>query len=262
MTLTRTMADRRCGPPKLSRNGPCHDRVCPGAQGMPREFQAFPTEGALFANLDLSKPELEKRLAQLPHDVRAKRVRSYKMTSVSLDEGSGLLQHEGSGPNFQGGYLTLCTCMFQLRAECKEWQDWWIAGFCNLKPRWLVYLAEVCHPYDSYSQLWNALPVAVRNAKSATRHTLGDIYQPNPSSACADPYNPAHYSPPIEGHTHEDWWKEDVVTRYYNRHPALLVAKPKTTFLWQTPTLFLTEHHRNQTWNGGVTALMSKLRTV
>ena len=55
----------------------------------------FPTEGDLFENLDLTKPELERRIAHLPG-----KVRFYTMNSVKED-GEGLLQQTGSAPNFQ-----------------------------------------------------------------------------------------------------------------------------------------------------------------
>lgn len=60
---------------------------------------------------------------------------------------------------------------------------------------------------------------------------------------------------PMIGHSHhetarDDTWKKDI--EFYNglfgRHSVYLVAKPELTFLWQTPTLFLNDHPRNQRW--------------
>src|SRR4051812_16390672 len=101
---------------------------------------------------------------------------------------------------------------------------------------------------------------------SPRRNRLGDVYQPNPSSPCADPWDAAHYYPPLVGHSHrepasDDTWKKDIEFYHSNfkRRAPYLVAKPELTFLWQTPMLFVDEHPRNLTWNS-VKALLLKLR--
>jgi hypothetical protein len=266
-TLNTMTGVRTCNPVKRPSKAVCGERRKPceeptGATGL---VQPFPTEGVLFANLDLTKPELESRLGQLPG-----KVRSYKMTSVSVDE--GLLQQWGSGPNYQGGCLTLCTCAHKIRAEKRnpeEWlHDWWIAGFTSPKCNggfWLFYLAQIGQVYRSMAELWTALPSHLRLAKSARRNRLGDAYQPNPSSACLDPFDAAHYYPPMLGHSHrkdasDDAWKEDVefYDGSFKRYDVYLAAKPKLTFLWQTPLLYLEDHPRNKTWDS-VAALLTKL---
>jgi len=268
-TRTVTTAKRRCRQEPVTDKVICGDRrrCVPDDVGEGGQVQPFPTEGELADNLDPPKAELERRIGRLRG-----RVRSYKMISVSLDE-SGLFQQEGSGPNFQGGCLTLCTCQCVFRAEKKnpvEWlDDWWIAGFttANLCGRnWLFYLAQVEQVYASQSELWEALPVGLRLAKSTRRNRLGDAYQPNPSSGCTDPFDADHYFPPMVGHSHRptaghDGWKDDIEFYHaaFKRHPVLLVAKPELTFLWQTPLLFLGNHPRNKTWDS-VSALLSKLQ--
>lgn len=234
-----------------------------------QDFQHFPTEGVLFGNMDLRKPKLNDCIGGLPGTVR-----SYKMTSVDPDE-DGLHRHYGSGPNFQGGCLTLCTCAHQIRAEKKhtgEWEGSWLAGFTT--PRqcgraWLFYLAQVERVYATAADLWTALPSLplphLQQAKSTRRNRLGDAFQPNLDSSCADPFDAAHYYPPMLGHSHHTTasdanWKNDI--EFYNssfkRHSVYLVANPELTFLWQTPTLYLREHHRNQSWES-VDALLRRL---
>jgi hypothetical protein len=256
-----------CHPQNATLQSRCRQqRDCtPDIPAAVSHFQPFPTEGPLFHNLDLQKPELQRRIGHLPG-----KVRSYKMTSVGLNE-SGLLQQEGSGPNFQGGYLTLCTCQFIFRAEKRqadEWlDDWWIAGFTTPKYSgriWLFYLAQIERVCASHAETWKALPKPARQAKSVRRSRLGDIYQPDPSSACRDPFDPAHYYPPLVGHSHhatatDDEWERDISFFHptFKRHPVLLIAKPRRTFPWQSPRLFLTQHPRNRTWDSVATMLAS-----
>jgi hypothetical protein len=66
------------------------------------------------------------------------------------------------------------------------------------------------------------------------------------------------------GHSHrtkasDDNWKNDI--EFYNRfkrHSADVIAKPNLTFLWQTPTLYLKDHPRNQSWDN-VDDLLARL---
>ena len=263
--MVETPTKRICRPAMPPEKVVCGDRRNSIPDGTP--IQPFPTDGQLYDNLDLPKSELESRIDQLPG-----KIRSYKMTSVTLDE-AGLLQQEGSGPNYQGGCLTLCTCQGMFRAEKKnpdEWlEDWWIAGVTtrNLCGRiWLFYLAKIEKVYASQSELWRAHTGKLRQAKSTRRNPLGDAYQPDPASACQDVFDAAHYHPPMVGHNHHvtashDCWKNDIefFPAPFKRHPVLLVAKPKLTFLWQTPLLFLDDHPRNKTWDG-VKPLFQNLR--
>lgn len=236
-------------------------QVCPPA----KKPQPFPTKGVF--NLDLRKADLEDRIGE-----HQGKVRSYKMTSIYLDDQGHQFEHWGSGPNFQGGLLTLCSCAHQIRAEKKdpnEWlEDWWLAGFTIPKQcghTWLFYLAQVEQVYSTAADLWTALPTQTRTAKSTRRNRLGDAYQPSPASSCADPFDAAHYYTPVVGHSHhlnqaDDNWKKDI--EFYNskfkRHASYLVANSDLTFLWQTPTMFLKDHPRNKTWKS-VAKLLSKL---
>lgn len=267
-TLTLTPSSRRCRSDVKSQASVCGDRsACDRVEHDVATIQPFPTHGELFDNLDLSKTALARRVADLPG-----KVRSYKMISVSRGE-TGALQQEGSGPNFQGGCLTLCTCQCVFRAEKRnpdEWLDgWWIAGFTSPKicgRTWLFYLAQVEHVYASQADLWKALPPALRRTKSTRTNSLGDAYQPNPASASTDPFDAARYHPPMLGHSHhrtesDDGWVNDIEFFHegFGRHPVLLVAKSERTFLWQTPLLYVDSHPRNKTWDN-LPALLARLR--
>ncbi len=215
---------RVCPPAKKREPVVCGKRRSCGPHDAP-VIQPFPTEGVLFDNMDVRKRDLEDRI-----DGHPGKVRSYKMTSVAPDE-RGQFEQYGSGPNFQGGCLTLCTCAHQIRVEKRiadEWKGWWLAGFTS--PRlcgriWLFYLAHVECAYPTAASLWAALPANLRQAKATRRNRLGDAFEPNPASSCADPFDAAHYHPPMVGHSHhetasDDNWKKDIefFNRQFKRH--------------------------------------------
>src|SRR5712691_3567326 len=95
---------------------------------MSDELQAFPTSGRLVKNLDWSLPALKRRLRSA-----SEKVHSYVVRTVGYDRTEKVFGQTGSAPNFQGGYITLCTCKHQMRAtqDCHEWRDTWIAGFAS-----------------------------------------------------------------------------------------------------------------------------------
>ena len=90
-------------------------------------YQQFPTTKPLSENVDKTKAEL----ADLIED-NSDAVYGYVMSSVKLN--GKLLRQTGTGPNFQGGCVTLCTCKHRMRTSLpsKEWANKWIAGFTSL----------------------------------------------------------------------------------------------------------------------------------
>lgn len=113
--------------------------------------QPFPTTGALCRHLDLSRA----RLAQMIEG-GSDAVYAYIMSSVVL-EGGNLLQ-TGTGPNFQGDYITLCTCKHRMRTglPAGQWPGMWVAGLTSVEcggRHWLFYLGKVEDAYESQSEL-------------------------------------------------------------------------------------------------------------
>jgi hypothetical protein len=222
--------------------------------------QPFPTAGLLSRNLDLEKSQLINELVGKTQD--EVRVYSYVMTSVVRH--GDKLEQTGSGPNFQGGCLTLCTCKHKMRASLsvKEWQNQWIAGFTSHKcgEHWLFYLARVKHVYESHRELWNALRPAVQERKSARSSCLGDLYEPKCPSECIGEFDPSHYYTPIAGHSHhkracDNGWRIDInyklkkLKRKPKHNAALLVGDPEFSFLWQEPMLFSNGRWRLKRWD-------------
>lgn len=224
---------------------------CHTSQPM-QTVQPFPEHGLLADNLDLPLHRLRTRLLK----VRS-RTYSYVVRSVKLDQSTLRFEQRGSAPNFQGDCLTLCTCKHQMRASQSpdEWEDnVWLAGFTGRTiydgTHWLFYLAKVESAYESHSELWRSMDAATRKAKAAHLHYLGDMFEPKVSGLTGSArYSPTrYYTPPKHTHRrdrHDTGWHNDINYRLADRygHPALLVADPRLTFLWDEPMIFMKQDH-------------------
>ena len=121
-----------------------------------RDYQPFPTSGQLATKnqRNLSLEELLKHIAK--QDV----VYSYVMTSAKYR--AQKLWHCGSGPNFQGDLITLCTCKHRMRSSLCAcgWKGKWIAGFTGInehkRKNWLVYLMQISEAFESHYDLWSS----------------------------------------------------------------------------------------------------------
>jgi hypothetical protein len=214
--------------------------------------QPFPTSGPLFRNLDYTLERLRSVIGGVSGG-SSKGVRAYKMTSVRL-AGEQLLQY-GSGPNFQGGRLTLCTCKHKLRAErpLEDWNGWWIAGFANCSGRtWLFYLSKIERGYTSASEIWNAMNPLEQKAKNARINRHGDLFEPL-TDFPKDQFDSTSYHPPLIGHDHRqntkaEGWRKDI--EYYDkkcqRHSVYLSTSPPKTFIWRSPMLYVDEWPRHK----------------
>lgn len=213
-----------------------------------QKVQSFPSSGILRKNLNLN---LNSLLDKLKSAVQGSQnsVYSYVVRTVKLDhEGTRFEQH-GSGPNFQGDVLTLCTCKHQMRSRLsvEQWQgNVWIAGFTSRTihkgKHWLFCLAKVESAHESQSDLWSKMPADSRNAKAAHRHYLGDLFEPTIPMLTGDArFSPRHYSMPSDHvHRKHDSWKRDINYQHTmtGKRPPLLVANPRLTFLWEEPVIY------------------------
>ncbi len=207
--------------------------------------QPFPRSGVLQSNMNFSLAALRERLAAEGGTLYA-----YVITSIKWDNEG--FQQTGCAPNFQGDFITLCTCKHKMRTllDTKSWHGKWVAGFTSINAvgnrQWnLVYLMQVGQAFETHAQLWNALPERTRQGKAANKHRLGDLYQP------------ASYKLPHEAHVHHsdrnpDGWHNDITYSKPSRHPAaLLVGDRHHSFLWDTPLIYapfpLGKGHRKKT---------------
>jgi len=218
--------------------------------------QPFPGSDRLVRNLNPTMAALTSQ-----NGTATGTVYSYVLGSVEIGHGTELFEQYGSAPNLQGDLLTLCTCKHQMRASIDrdEWEkDKWVAGFTSRcihdEQHWLFYLAKVRDAHESHADLWEALPSAVRKAKSAHTNFLSDVFAPRPTAVGKGRFRPRHYYAPAR-HSHrrnscDTGWYNDIDCEYAGRRPSLLVFDPNLTFVWDKPTVFLKRNHcRNyQKW--------------
>jgi hypothetical protein len=223
--------------------------------------QPFPTTGVLSRHVDLSK----KRLSQMI-ETDSDAVYAYVMSTVVLE--GDRLQQTGTGPNFQGGHITLCTCKHRMRTSLPSgnWPNKWIAGFTSLdcgRHHWLFYLAKVKEAHESQSELWysGALSDKSLQAKSARYSELGDLYEPKRDLGSVARYDPNSYFTPISGHRHHvndthQIWRTDIdygrkkVKVQAKRQPSLLICDPDFSFLWHKPVLYVNGKWRQKNYEG------------
>lgn len=214
-------------------NQDCNDKT--------EKYQKFPDEGKLFENKNKRFDELVKKL-----DGQDGKIYIYVVDTVELTS-TGFGQ-KGSGPNFQGDYITLCSCKHHMRTfrDHMNWENVWIAGFTNKKSgNHLFYLMRVKKAFDSQLSLWNdELLNEVRAVKNARRSRFGDVYEPLLSTS--DKFDPARYELPCSKHVHCDnnEWHCDIDSdKMARRHgckngkykikAAMLLGDPDWSFIWE-----------------------------
>jgi hypothetical protein len=194
-------------------------------------------------------------------------VYAYVVTTIKTTPPGFQLQQTGSAPNFEGGRITLCTCKHKDRATFQPssdphdpWKDVWVAGLTRKTEdpsRSLAYLMCVERSFLSQVELWRALPVSCRGAKSASNSELGDLFEPK-AAASTNPYNPAHYhAPAVGGHVHStdkhpSTWRRDVMRwGRWSRPHRLLLGKATQSYRWMNVKMVLkldamgvSAHHR------------------
>ena len=202
-------------------------------------YQDMPAKGRLARNLNLTSPELIERIAPF----RECTVYSYVVDTVEYHEGR--LRQTGSGPNFQGDMVTLCSCKHQMRTyfDPDDWEGMWIAGFTgstDLGTNRLFYLMRVSEAFGSHRELWLSETISeeTKLAKAAHLDRFGDIYQPKGTAGI--PYNHRRYLGPCKTHVHcepGDWRKDIGYVSRHGRRAALLLGDPEHSFVFDRPTI-------------------------
>ena len=214
------------------------------------DYQPFPTKGKLSENLNLPIDKLRQEIGSEQAFVYC-----YIIATIGNDQGSFV--QAGSGPNFQGDLITLCTCKRYMRTfkNSTDWPGAWIAGFSGIQAgqigNALVYLMKVDHAFCSHHELWssNVLSIKTKRAKSAKLHKLGDLFQPREEHS-GDLFDPQSYYPPCNNHTHidrDEWHKDiDYIGLRSGRRAALLVGDVEKSYLWDKPLIY----HSNRLGRG------------
>ena len=194
-------------------------------------YQPLPRLGVLARNLNLNREDLRKRLASNMDDT----VYYYVVDTVEYE--NGRLYQTGSGPNFQGGLVTLCSCKHKMRTYPLMAPGLWVAGFTNvsvLGRNSLFYLMKVGETFSSHSEYWNSqtVPEEAKTAKAADAERFGDIYRPRGDSEPL--YSPSGYFEPCRNHVHCEAgnWMKDINYDQKGRRPKLLMGDPEYSFLW------------------------------
>jgi len=226
--------------------------------------QPFPAKGQPKSNLNQSYPELQMALHEQDGCVYCYVIETIK------DEG-GRFRQTGSGPNFQGGRITLCTCKHWMRTfkNLADWKGVWIAGFSGLKAgggqNCLVYLMKIRQAFPSHRQLWKSLRPATRREKNARDHGLGDVFEPKSQGS---EFRWSSYYQPVSGHVHASEkdptaWHKDICYRGCSKRvAALLLGDVKFSFLWKRPLIARKgKLHRGQKKYEHLTAFLDDLIT-
>ena len=242
------------------------DRV----SGADRErFQPFPTKPPLRNQVDLSLIEIATRVDGRGPD---RRVFPYVVDSVRRGEDDGFRQ-TGCSPNMQGGFMTLCNCKRHMRSSeyMRHPGGVWIAGVTSsglyaTHRRYLFYLM-FARPVRSQAEMWARLPIEAREAKSASRHQLGELYEPKRNDLHGfGAFSPESYKRPIDGHTHlpNGEWRQDIDTTYGIRRPTLLLGDEELSFVWARTRLWLVENSkplpRNPSGSENIASFLSRIR--
>lgn len=221
----------------------CSRKKRPKCRVNRNNYQPFPRTGPL-ARIDrrnLLLDELRQHIADR-NDV-------YFYVLTSIEYRNQRFLQRGTGPNFQGGLLTLCTCKHRMRSSlsARDWRGKWIAGFTSItehqRKNFLVYLMKVSEAFESHCDLWFSKSISpkAKRAKAAHLNEFGDIYKPKRRGI--DPYEAEDYEKPCEGHSHfEDWQKDIKYDKGYNKcYAALIVGSEKKSFLWDVPRIWYSQ---------------------
>lgn len=211
------------------------------------DFQSWAKTGKLKDNMNIDLAILRTLLKGKKGEVYG-----YVLSTLEPEKNDELdkvtFRQKGSAPNFQGGIITLCTCMHHMRSykeNSTEWKGVWIAGFTNRNEAWekrncLFYLMQVQDPYDSHKDIWDNLRKA-RGFKNAREYKFGDLYEPKPNIR-SKVFSASSYHEPDSNHVHRrkenpNEWKNDIECKCLGRRPVRLVGDPKFSFLWSSPNI-------------------------
>jgi len=218
--------------------------------GNNNDYQDYPSTGTLKNNMNTSLREILKILKDIDSLI-------YSYVLTTLDLVNGEVKQSGCGPNFQGGYITLCTCKHYMRtwSNVRKKDDIWIAGFTSSTlfedgQNRLFYLMKVGDRFGSHRELWNHLDDEVREQKGASDNKFGDIYEPKNE----EEFSKDGYHCPINSHVHTNCWEEDVDYRNGNsgKRPVLLIGDPERSYLWPKPKVrYEGQHPRTKKWKDG-----------
>src|SRR5437868_9581448 len=192
---------------------------------------------------------------KIPSALHGQPVYCYIVRTIKTIAPDYELHQTGSGPNFAGGRITLCTCKHKDRATM--WlssdprdprKDVWDAGLTSKSAdpsRSLAYLMCVERSFSSQQELWEYLPKACRERKCASTSNIGDLFRPK-RPARAYPYLAENYHAPAVGknvhateHDTKHWHRD--ITRWSRRAVPhrLLLGDANQSYRWPNTKMIL-----------------------
>jgi len=205
--------------------------------------QPFPESGPLSESTNLNLEQLGQKLRH--HFKLNAETYVYVVATVLFTEDGIHFCQTGCAPNFQGDYITLCTCKHYMRSSrtTDDWKNIWVAGFTSHKlgRNYLFYLMQVQIAFDSFREVWETkIPMGrMKRAKDASESIFGDIFRPRSSARTSD-FSIGSYEQPTKSHRHwPDAWHTDVQYKSrWGKHAPLLVGNPEFSFLWTLPLIY------------------------
>lgn len=198
-------------------------------------------------------------------------VRTFPLHQIYLED--GIFKQTRSGPNWQGGILTLTTCKHYMRTANLDWEGMWLAGFtpkvgCN--ENYLLFLAKIAHVFNSNYDLgeWmRARFIETYKRKRALEHKFGDIYVPKGLLTERTKYNPRYYKTP-HGHVRMEmdkkWgvpkWQKDIDYESNGRRPRTFVFTDVKLF--KKPTWVSTRPLHRSGYKGTIADLQRGVERV
>lgn len=234
-------------------NSSCNNRNRPTARNKHASCGIKGSAQQTVPDAFYSSPSLEELKKEIAKDdiVLAYVVATCKPIKVEPAASLALI-HTGSGPNLDGGRITLCTCKHRMRTSPvffdKKFSNRsiWIAGFSSSAgggKNWLYYLMKVGMTFSSQQEIYDhlkATPVILAAKLATNPKAHGDIFEPKTN--CSNSFDPSLYELPHPGHSHrkEDEWKKDISVEYYGRNPKMLLGKKGHSYCYPSAQILRT----------------------
>ena len=175
----------------------------------------------------------------------ADRIYVYPHHEIKLDNGN--LKQTRSGPNWEGGVVTMATCKHLLRTYNSLTGKTVICGLTNKLEgkNFLMYIGMIDKTFDSNLELGEYLDDEVFQIKCANGNRLGDIFKP--IDVNSDKYDIFNFEEPTGNHCRAEendskgnpkWWKDIEYSSRGGIRPKCLILNPVTVhtipmFSWE-----------------------------
>ena len=199
-------------------------------------------------------------------------VRAFPLHQIYLED--GIFKQTRSGPNWEGGILTLSTCKHYMRTTNTEWEGTWLAGFTpkvGCGENYLLFLAQIEHVFNSNYELGDWMQQkfpTTYEMKNARKNPFGDIYPPKKDWLnLQERYDPKNYYVP-HGHVRMEmdkkWgvpkWHKDIDYEAKDRRPKCFVFK--SVKLFKKPTWISTRPLHRSGYKGTIADLQRGVERV